>query len=775
MLVMGASVANYWLLKNCCDLFALTLIRVGCGAGRDSSGHGFSNISAMRFPVIICGGALLLMTTLASAQDAKTNATRQQEERLSFQSFDPWSPRTNLDADVAMVYGIDATLPDRIKTWKDRGYTVHVMTGVAWGEYQDYLFGKFDGKNHEDESQTDRNGNIIGHGVNVPYMSPSESYGRYLSVGVKRALDAGAQAIHLEEPEFWVRSGYEPNFKREWQSYYNEPWRPINETPDAQYRSAKLKYFLYRRALSQVFDFVKQYSKEHNRDIKCYVPTHSLLNYAQWGIISPESSLLDVGCDGYIAQVWTGTSREANVYEGRLQSRTFETAFLEYGAMQNLVRASGRRVWYLNDPIEDNPDHSWDDYRTNWESTLVASLFQSEVHHYEIMPWPSRIFTKDYPLKESSQRKEGEPVEKVPIPASYETELQSVIRALGDMKQPAKSVGWMHSGTRGVGVLVSDSMMFERGDPTPSDGRLGSFYGLAMPLVKRGIPMEPVQIESATKKADFLDPYRVLVLTYEGQKPPTPAFHDALKKWVRAGGALVVVDNDGDPYNAVREWWNQAPYSYKTPREHLFEVLGLDKNFVGTAHVGKGVVVRENSSPAELSHRADGGDLLRRAVSGAAQQVHLPWNETNALVLRRGPYIVASAMDESVTNAPTQTLNGHFVNLFDANLPVLSQVELTPGKRFLLFDLDFNRSKKARVVAAACRVRDEVSSKRSLQFRASGIAETKAVVRAIVPSSPKSITVAGKPLAATDYDFEGGSLRLRFPNSIDGVDVNITW
>ncbi len=28
--------------------------------------------------------------------------------------------------------------------------------------------------------------------------------------------------------------------------------------------------------------------------------------------------------------------------------------------MQNLVRASGRRVWYLNDPIEDNPNHDWD-------------------------------------------------------------------------------------------------------------------------------------------------------------------------------------------------------------------------------------------------------------------------------------------------------------------------------------------------------------------------------------------------------------------------------
>ena len=35
------------------------------------------------------------------------------------------------------------------------------MTGVAWGEYQDYLYGRFDGQNHVDNAQTDRNGKVI--------------------------------------------------------------------------------------------------------------------------------------------------------------------------------------------------------------------------------------------------------------------------------------------------------------------------------------------------------------------------------------------------------------------------------------------------------------------------------------------------------------------------------------------------------------------------------------------------------------------------------------
>ena len=124
--------------------------------------------------------------------------------------------------------------------------------------------------------------------------------------------------------------------------------------------------------------------------------------------------------------------------------------------MQNLVRASGRRVWYLNDPIEDNPNHNWDDYRMNWENTLTASLFQPEVWRYEIMPWPERIFNGKYPARDSSDTRPAKQLEHTPngtglggfgprnaaarcsIPKAYETELQAVVRALGDMKQPER-------------------------------------------------------------------------------------------------------------------------------------------------------------------------------------------------------------------------------------------------------------------------------------------------------------------------------------------------
>ena len=251
-------------------------------------------------PAILSGVASLFG---AEAPVAFPSDPQQHLERTCFQTGASWSGVADLRSDVVLAYGIDPGLPQRIQTWRDHGYRIHVMTGVSWGSYQDYLYGRFDGVNHEDEAQTDRAGNKISHGGDVYYMCPGTNYGKFLCVGVQRALDAGAEAIHLEEPEFWVNGGYSGGFRREWRDFYGEEWQPPHSSVDAQWRSSKLKYYLYRRALQQVFDYVQSYNRRSGRQVRCYVPTHSLLNYAHWRIVSPESSLARLdGCDGYIAQ-----------------------------------------------------------------------------------------------------------------------------------------------------------------------------------------------------------------------------------------------------------------------------------------------------------------------------------------------------------------------------------------------------------------------------------------------------------------------------------------
>jgi hypothetical protein len=717
------------------------------------------------------------MASAVLAADAPPRRPGQEQARTSFQTHQPWNPLWDIRADVVMAYGIEPDLPDRLKSYMDRGYIPQVMTGVSWGEYQDYLYGRFDGKNHEDAAQQRENGEKISHGGDVYYMVPEEPFGRFLSQGVKRAIDAGAQAIYLEEPEFWTAAGWSPAFKREWKDYFKEDWQPPNSSPEARYRSGELKYYLYKRALGQVFAFVHDYSKQIGRDVKCYVPTHSMLNYASWGIVSPESSLATLpGCDGYIAQVWTGTARTPNFYNGVKQERTFETAFLEYGSMDNLARATGRRMIFLADPIEDNPRHSWADYVTNYRQTLVASLLWPNVSHYEIVPWPERVFRGEYPTKDISQRKPDEPVEKEPIPADYSTELMTVFESLRHMDQ--KDVEW-HAAAHGVGVLVSDSLMFHRGGPEDPGGDLSHIYGQMLPLLKRGVAVEPVQLENVALK-DYLKPFKVLYLTYNGQKPMGPEPHDALAKWVKGGGVLVLMVKP-DPFSKIRGWWNTAPNTFATPEDALLVKLGLPSGVPETdalVPVGKGYVLETALDPKAVAEngKADLAHFLD-LTGQAFDKAGLKQDWKNALWLRRGPYVAGAVMEESVSTEPLR-LSGRFVDLFDADLSIVNDPYIAPGTRFLMVDLA-HTPKAPAILASASGTYDVKTAKDSISFRAIGPDKIQSAIRLKLPAPPKSVDVKdakGATVdATTDWDDGTRTLLLRFPNSPEGVDLSVKW
>ena len=734
-------------------------------------------------------GPLLAVTIIFSAHIFASPAVIPQTPHdftLLFQTSRPWSPRTNINADTVLVYGIDDTVAARIKSWRDHGYHIAVMTGVAWGRYASYLRGDFDGKEHWNETQQEKSGKLRLHsGREVPYISPSPAYGRYLAQGVDAALNAGAEAIVLEEPEFWANTGWSDSFKQSWQDFYHQLWQPPDSSADAQYRASKLKYFLYGRTLAQIFDAVKAYGKAHHRTIPCYVATHSLINYAQWQIVSPESSLLKVGADGYIAQVWTGTARTPNVYDGVTRQRTFETAFLEYGALQNIAYSSHKPIWYLDDPIEDNPNHSWTDYRQNWESTLLASLLQPEVARYEVLPWPDRIFGPKglYPSTEPTPANPKPP--RIPIPQAYATELQSVFHALGDMHQQPSATHWEMAGTQGIGVLVSDTLMFQRAAPHPSDSNLGNFYGLALPLLMHGMPVEPVQIESASgdNAAAFLHRYKVLLLTYEGQKPPSPEFHKNLAAWVKAGGALLVVDNDRDPYNSATDWWNTNGNHFAIPRDPLFQTLGLPANTSGLHSVGKGFVLYTPQSPSALTYSRAGSEAVMHLLQTAASAIHLPLHETDALVLRRGPYIIAAGLDKepqdmspSGADEPASiTRNGDFINLFDPGLAESHTITIGRNTRALLLDVNYFKSSMPRVLVASAKITGAHATPNSLTFHIDGISQTQAVVRILSKRVPRSITVGGKPLDLHAYQTNGRTILLRFENTATPQDVRIDF
>lgn len=143
---------------------------------------------------------------LADAQRF-TYATAITKEKTSFQTRTPWRPTLDVRSDVAMVYGMDdrpdMTFEQRVQSWRDRGYAAQFMTGIVWGNYQDYFSGKWDGVKHFDEGQKEQNGDTIWHGGNMPYIVPTLNFLKYFKEKIiKRVIDAGVDAIYLEELVF---------------------------------------------------------------------------------------------------------------------------------------------------------------------------------------------------------------------------------------------------------------------------------------------------------------------------------------------------------------------------------------------------------------------------------------------------------------------------------------------------------------------------------------------------------------------------------------------
>lgn len=714
---------------------------------------------------LILIASLAVLTGCAGGQKGTVKTT--------FQTSRAWMPEIDNRADAVMVYGIGGnpsdksrrvSFEDRVASWKERGYKVDFMTGIAWGEYQDYFTGEWDGQPHLDEGQVQMNGDTIWHGHMVPYIVPTMNYLKYFKERhIKRVIDAGVTSIYLEEPEFWARAGYSEAFKREWKEYYGTDWRPQDESPEATYLANKLKYHLYYRALNEAFTYAKEYGRSKGLDVKCYVPTHSLLNYTQWHIVSPEASLASLPCvDGYIAQVWTGTSREPDYYNGVLKERVFETAFLEYGCMSSMTAPTGRDVWFLTDPIEDW-GRDWEDYRRNYQATFTAQLLYPQINTYEIMPWPERIYTGLY-------RKSADSNERIRIPKDYSTMMQVMTNALQQMPLSDNEV----SGSHGIGVLMANSLMFQRFPMHEGydDPQLANFYGMAMPLVKSGIPAEIVHMENLPF-AKTLKDIKVLIMTYSNMKPMDPESHRHLADWVRKGGVLVYAGRDNDPFQTVSEWWNNGDNLYGAPSQHLFSLMGLQADAQeGVYECGKGKVCVIRQDPKEFVLAEGAGNTLLDAV----KSLYPGTVETrNNFVLDRGAYKLVAVLDENADAAP-YVEKGVFIDLFDPELPVYELISVAPGTQCLYYDVTNAGSHGPQILAAASRAENVVANGNSFSYTAKAPIETINVSRVLLPSKPVSVTVDGKDvLDESAWNEVSKTYRISSDNDPDGVKVEFKW
>lgn len=720
----------------------------------------------------------LILGVLALSVCSPVVAQNNKKVKTTFQTSREWKATIDNRADAVMVYGVGGNPSDRskklsfeerVQSWKERGYTVHFMTGIAWGEYQDYFTGEWDGKSHLDEGQVTISGDTIWHGHMVPYIVPSENFLNYIKERhVKRVIDAGVDAIFMEEPEFWARAGYSSAFKKEWKKFYGFDWRPQHESPENTYLANKLKYHLYYRALNEVFSFAKEYGKSKGMDVKCYVPTHSLVNYSQWQIVSPEASLASLPCvDGYIAQVWTGTSREPNYFDGKKKERVFENAYLEYGSMESMTAPTGRKMFFLTDPIEDWP-RDWADYKKNYQATFTAQLLYPHIADYEVMPWPERIYEGFYRTCANCEEKER-------IPRFYSTQMQVMINALNKMPLSDKQL----TGNKGISVLMANSLMFQRFPIHDGyeDPQLANFYGLALPLLKRGVPVKTVHMENLKYK-ETLAETKVLLMTYSNMKPLEPEAHKYLAEWVKKGGVLIFSGTDKDPFQTVKEWWNTGENNYATPSTHLFEMLGLPDVDEGEYKCGKGTVCVVRTDPKDFIIQ-EGGDkkflnLVSRVYEKNAKGGNLKFK--NSFYLERGAYDLVAVLEESVSEAPF-VVEGCLIDLFDPALPVVSAKQVCPDEQAFLLDINrLENKKQPRVLASASREEQEKRGKDFYAYVAKSPSETSNISRVLLPSCPRSVRIDGKEdFKAKNWDKSSNTYLIEFENNPNGVHVRFEW
>jgi hypothetical protein len=501
-------------------------------------------------------------------------ATAQDLGATFFQTNEAFDPRIGLDVDFVVVHQHgNPNVGDALASWKQAGYPVGRMFIIGSDAGRIYTTGKFDGKDHTDEAETDRRGNPIECNGERPYMVPTEGWKNYIRFLVKQSVDAGAGAVLPEEPLGHTRSGYSPAFKRIWEERLGEPWRAPHTSPEAFFKANRLNSDLYFELVEDALETTKAYAAEKGREVGFFLPIHCLLSNAAGRMLYASGrtlSLSEKGLDGFVAQVWTGpVAWSMSQAEGEPMGRDkdfFESAYLLYSYFANLVEGTGLPCYLLADPVEDDPQYSWSDYASWYKQSFVAMTMFPSMNRFEVMPWPDRVFLPGYNMASGT-----------PGPEDYRRSLMCAFSALGEISELPAEDSQKQISNR-IGFLVADTLSWQMGGPESAS--MASVHGLTVPLLRRGIPIQIVPLERHGDR-DFMDRFHTLILTYDPMKPVTPQMNVDLAAWVLRGGNLVVIGG-ADLYNKVDEWWSER--GFKSPLDHLWEVLDIwkreDERFV---------------------------------------------------------------------------------------------------------------------------------------------------------------------------------------------------
>ncbi len=176
---------------------------------------------------------------------------------------------------------------------------------------------------------------------------------------------------------------------------------------------------------------------------------------------------------------------------------------------------------------------------------------------------------------------------------------------------------------------------------------------------------------------------------------------------------------------------------------------------------GKGAVMWMRENPVHFAREKGGADELVALVRHAADSAGLKWRESNYLSLRRGPYVIAAGLDESVPGEP-KVLKGRFINLFDSKLAVQTSIRSDANSHFMLRDLDADRAHGPEVLESACKSLVIKKESKMISMAVEGVGETPVVVLLRSSRPPRAITLDKETISDFDYSAKDELLWVRF-------------
>lgn len=724
---------------------------------------------------------------------------------LIFQTNVAYDPRVDLRADRVIIHrhGADMeSVVEALQSWQAAGHDVIRMFFVSSDAGQHFEQGRVTGEPRPDVMEMTAGGRILRIEGHRAYIFPDDDWIAYVRGFIDHAFEHGAVGVAPEEPFGHAQTGYEEAYKRIWEETMDVPWTRPHASPASFWQSAQFKSDRFYDMMDQLSAHSKAIAGEQEKSFDCLLPVHSLLSNMAGGRIFPNVRSIDLEhVDAWIAQVWQGPVLWAlGNLAGTRYDGFFESALGLYGTFAELSRNTDKTMYFLVDPVEDDPRRSWTIYQDNYERCVVAMLQFPWVDHYEVMPWPDRIFLPGYAMGSGT-----------PGPSDYLTRLMAVQTVLNDMPH-AEAVRSRND--QGLGVLIADTASWEiHGPESPG---FDAFHGLYLPFAVQGILVRLPWLERAAEPG-YLDDFRVLALSYDLQKPERPEIHDGLLDWVRNGGRLVLVGGDS-AYNAVDAWWNRDGFA--SPAEALLRAAGVETTLTPGQPLSRisfadrsmdiaeqvKTIVFSDIPDAKVLARNDTGDVIAfahplgrgglvalgtpagwgaqsetgvavfaQAIQYAAGKAGAALEPMNTVSIRRGPWLAAYVMKTP------ETFTGTFIDVFDDAYPVVENPAYPAGSSVLLKEV-FPEAMRPQLLFATHRLVFAEARKNEFALVMEGPSETLAAARIASPygkdriSGIHAVTAEGHYTPVIHkYDPDSRSSLIQFTYHPQGVAVRMHW